>query len=42
MEAKIDAILRAVDDKADKLIDEIDTDYAGRHTNHRYIRQPQG
>ena len=42
MEAKLDAILRAVDDKADKLIDEIDTDYAGRHTDHRYIRQRQG
>jgi hypothetical protein len=42
MEAKLDAILRSVDPKdADRLIDEIDRDYAGRHTDHRYIQQIQ-
>lgn len=42
IEAKLDAILRAVDrDEADKLISEIDRDYAGRHTDHRYVRQHQ-
>lgn len=42
LEAKLDAVLRAVDPKgADRLIDEIDTDYAGRHTDHRYVRQHQ-
>lgn len=43
LEAKLDAILRAVDrDDADRLIDEIDRDYAGRHTDHRYVREHQG
>jgi hypothetical protein len=43
LEAKIDAVLRAVDrDDADRLIDEIDRDYAGRHTDHRYVRERQG
>ncbi|MFE0756231.1 DUF6766 family protein [Inquilinus sp. NPDC058860] len=39
MEAKLDAILAAVEpDRADALIDEIDRDYAGRHTDHRWTR----
>ncbi len=39
MEAKIDAILAAVDPKsADAIIDEIDREYAGRHTDPRWIR----
>jgi len=42
VEAKIDAILRAVEPKADRLIDEIDADYLGRHTDHRYVRERQG
>jgi hypothetical protein len=42
IEAKLDAILRAVDrDDADRLIEEIDRDYAGRHTDHRYVRAHQ-
>jgi hypothetical protein len=42
IEAKLDAILRAVDrEKADRLITEIDRDYAGRHTDHRYVREHQ-
>lgn len=41
MEAKLDAILRRVDPDGDRLIEEIDTDYAGRHTDHRYVRQHQ-
>jgi hypothetical protein len=42
LEAKIDAVLRAVDrDDADRLIDEIDRDYAGRHTDHCYVREHQ-
>lgn len=42
IEAKLDAILRAVDhDNGDRLIDEIDADYAGRHTDHRYVRDRQ-
>jgi hypothetical protein len=42
LEAKLDAVLRAVDkENADKLIDEIDRDYAGRHTDHRYVRERQ-
>jgi hypothetical protein len=37
MEAKIDAILAAVDPKsADRIIDEIDREYAGRHTDPRW------
>jgi hypothetical protein len=39
MEAKIDAILLAVDpQKGDKLLDEIDSEYAGRHTDTRFVR----
>lgn len=42
IEAKLDAILRAVDrDDGDRLISEIDRDYAGRHTDHRYVREHQ-
>jgi hypothetical protein len=41
VEAKVDAILRAVDRDADRLIEEIDDDYAGRHTDHRYVRELQ-
>jgi hypothetical protein len=40
MEAKIDAILLAVDPrKGDDLIKEIDDEYAGRHTDHRFVRK---
>jgi hypothetical protein len=43
MEAKIDAILQAVDPKnADKLIEEIDTGVAGRHTDPRHMRLTVG
>ena len=39
IEAKLDAILAAVDPKnADKLLDEIDKEYAGRHTDPRWVR----
>jgi hypothetical protein len=39
MEAKIDAILLAVDPKkGDRLIDEIDHEYEGRHTDARFVR----
>lgn len=39
MEAKIDAILLAVDpSKADRLLDEIDREYEGRHTDTRFVR----
>jgi hypothetical protein len=42
MEAKLDAILRKVDrDDGDRLIEEIDRDYAGRHTDHRYVTEHQ-
>jgi len=42
MEAKLDAILAAVDPKnADKVIDEIDSEYLGRHTDHRWSRLMQ-
>ena len=42
MEAKLDAILRTVDKKdGDKLIAEIDRDYAGRHTDHVYVKKHQ-
>lgn len=42
MEAKLDAVLRAVDARnADRLIEEIDTDYAGRHTDHRDVSRRQ-
>ena len=40
VEAKLDAILRKVDpDAGDTLIEEIDEDYGGRHTDHRYVRE---
>jgi hypothetical protein len=39
VEAKIDAILAAVDPKnADRILDEIDREYAGRHTDPRWVR----
>ena len=39
MEAKIDAILAAVDPKkADVIIDEIDREYAGRDTDPRWTQ----
>ena len=39
MEAKIDAILLAVDPKkGDRLLDEIDLEYEGRHTDARFVR----
>ena len=42
MEAKIDAILAAVDPKnADRIIDEIDREYAGRHTDERWIKMAE-
>lgn len=38
----LDTILRKVDrDDGDRLIEEIDRDYAGRHTDHRYVRERQ-
>jgi Domain of unknown function (DUF6766) len=40
MEAKIDAILMAVEPKkADRMLEEIDRDYAGRHTDARYVQK---
>jgi hypothetical protein len=39
MEAKIDAILLAVDPvKGNRLLDEIDEEYQGRHTDARFVR----
>ena len=39
MEAKIDAILLAVDpEKGNRLLDEIDDEYEGRHTDSRFVR----
>lgn len=39
MEAKIDAILLAVDPKkGNRLLDEIDREYEGRHTDARFVR----
>jgi hypothetical protein len=39
MEAKIDAILLAVEPKkGDKLLDDIDNEYEGRHTDTRFVR----
>ena len=38
MEAKIDAILLAVDAKGDRLIDEIDHEYERRHTDARFVQ----
>ena len=40
MEAKLDAILLAVEPrKADKLLEEIDQAYEGRHTDRRFVEQ---
>lgn len=42
IEAKIDAILAAVDPKnADQVINEIDQEYEGRHTDHRWMRMAE-
>lgn len=42
VEAKIDAILAAVDPKnADQVIAEIDQEYEGRHTDHRWMRMAE-
>jgi len=39
MEAKIDAILLAVEpEKGEKLLDDIDEEYEGRHTDTRFVR----
>ena len=39
MEAKIDAILLAVDPKkGDRVLEEIDREYEGRHTDARFVR----
>jgi hypothetical protein len=39
MEAKLDAILLAVEpEKGDGLIKDIDDEYEGRHTDHRFVR----
>jgi hypothetical protein len=39
MEAKIDAILLAVDPKkGEKIMDEIDKEYEGRHTDARFVK----
>jgi hypothetical protein len=39
IEAKIDAILLAVDpEKGNRVIDEIDKEYEGRHTDARFVR----
>jgi hypothetical protein len=40
MEAKIDAILLAVEpEKGEKLMDEIDREYEGRHTDSRFVKK---
>jgi hypothetical protein len=40
IEAKIDAILLAVEPKkGEKITDEIDREYEGRHTDARFVRQ---
>jgi hypothetical protein len=40
MEAKIDAILLAVEPKkGEKLMDEIDREYEGRHTDSRFVKR---
>lgn len=42
MEAKIDAILAAVDPKnADRIVWEIDEEYCGRHTDPRWMRMAE-
>ena len=39
MEAKIDVILLAVEPKkGDRLLEEIDREYEGRHTDARFVR----
>lgn len=39
MEAKLDAILLAVDrENAERILSEIDDEYAGRHTDARFVR----
>ena len=43
IEAKIDAILAAVEpEKAQKILDQIDTEYEGRHTDPRWTRMAAG
>ena len=43
VEAKIDAILKVVDPKgADTLLEEIDAEFEGRHTDRRYVRERSG
>jgi len=39
MEAKIDAILLAVDPKGDRLLEDIDNAYEGRHTDRRFVEE---
>jgi hypothetical protein len=40
MEAKLDAILMAIEpSKAEDILKEIDNEYAGRDTDHRYMRK---
>jgi hypothetical protein len=40
MEAKIDAILLAVEPKkGDRLLEDIDQEYEGRHTDARFVRE---
>jgi len=40
MEAKIDAILRQMaPEEGDRILDELDSHYAGRHTDPRYLRE---
>ena len=40
MEAKIDAILMAIQpEKAERILEEIDREYEGRHTDTRFVRQ---
>lgn len=40
IEAKIDAILLAVEpEKGNRLVDEIDREYEGRHTDARFVRE---
>ncbi len=42
VEAKIDAILRGIEpEKADRIIDEIDRAYAGRHTDQQWLRREE-
>jgi hypothetical protein len=42
MEAKLDAILRGIEPgRADRIIEEIDRAYAGRHTDPHWLRQQE-